>query len=126
MLSYFDRILRITSTDRRCLDQARRAIEFAAADSVDLHGELARDFLSRILSLNLDACFISDESSLWDFNDEETNERYYKKIILLYGVDVSDVQGEKLSQIFERIALIGGLAKKPLKRMVGCGRPPTA
>jgi hypothetical protein len=78
-------------------------LEFATTASVDQHRELAHDFMSRILLLNLDDCFISDESSLWDFNTEETNEHYYKKIILLYGVDVSDVEGATLSRIFERI-----------------------
>ena len=78
-------------------------LAFAASDSVDQHRELAKDFMSRILSLNLDDCFILDESSLWDFTAEETNEPYYRKIILLYGVDVSDVEGAKLSQIFDRI-----------------------
>ena len=40
-------------------------LEFAATAPGDQHRELAHDFMSRILSLNLDDCFISDESSLW-------------------------------------------------------------
>jgi hypothetical protein len=79
-------------------------IEFAATDVVERHEELARDFMNRILSLDFDDCFISDESSLWDFNTGETNEPYYRQIMLLYGVDVSDVEGAKLSLILERIS----------------------
>ena len=79
-------------------------IEFASAAVVDAHHEIARDFLTRILDLSYDNCFISDESSLWDFHGEETNEDLNRKILLLYGVDVSDVEGAKLAGIFERIA----------------------
>jgi hypothetical protein len=79
-------------------------IEFASATLIQKHEGLAREFLHRILDLNLDECFISDESSLWDFHDEETNEAYYGKIVLLYNVDVSDVEGAKLGQILETIA----------------------
>jgi hypothetical protein len=58
----------------------------------------------RILDLNLDECFISDESSLWDFHNDETNEAYYRKIVLLYNVDVAQVEGAKLGQILETIS----------------------
>jgi len=79
-------------------------IEFASANLIQKHEDLAREFLQRILGLNLDECFISDESSLWDFHNEETNEAYYRKIILLYNVDVSGVEGAKLGQILETIS----------------------
>lgn len=75
----------------------------ASTNLVDKHSELARDFMTRILAMDIDDCFISDESSLWDFNAEETNDHLYRKIILIYGVDVSEVEGAKLSLIFERI-----------------------
>ena len=78
-------------------------IEFATTAVVDKNEAIARDFLERILGFDYDQVFISDESSLWDFHSAKSNDDYYRKISLLYGVDVSDIDGAKLSQIFERI-----------------------
>src|SRR5262245_3972012 len=79
-------------------------IEFASANLIQQYEDLARDFLPRVLNLNFDQCFISDESSLWDFHVQETNGDYYRKIALLYNVDVSGVEGANLGRIFETIA----------------------
>jgi hypothetical protein len=46
-------------------------IEFAASERVGRHSELAKDFVKRVLEL--DWAWISDESSLSDFHDDETN-----------------------------------------------------
>ncbi|MGA9586626.1 MAG: hypothetical protein WBQ95_14935 [Terracidiphilus sp.] len=51
--------------------------------------------------------WISDESSLWDFHIDETNERMWAKILEVYGVDVSDIESARLSEIFNRIAATG-------------------
>src|SRR5919204_5330404 len=48
-------------------------IEFAPTYRIDEHPDLARDFFRRIVNLNYDECFISNESSLWDFHLGETN-----------------------------------------------------
>jgi hypothetical protein len=79
-------------------------LEFAGAGVIDQHRALARDFMERIFNLNLDECFISDESSLWDFHGEETNDAYNRRIALIYRVDVSDLEDAKLGKILERIA----------------------
>jgi len=79
-------------------------VEFAASNSVSKYEDIARDFLERILGLNYDECFISDESSLWDFHVGQRNDEYYRKIAIIYGIDVSDVEGATLWKIFERIA----------------------
>jgi len=79
-------------------------IEFASQEKVRAHPELADDFIHRIL--NLDWAWISDESSLWDFHHDETNETLIAKIKEVYGVDVSDIQAARLSEIFERIAAV--------------------
>jgi hypothetical protein len=47
---------------------------------------------------------ISDQSSLWDFHSEETNNALIEKISQVYGVDVSDIESAKLCEILERIA----------------------
>jgi len=54
--------------------------------------------------LNLEWAWISDESSLWDFHGDENNEALVARIKEIYGVDVSDIQAAKLSEILERIA----------------------
>ena len=77
-------------------------IEFAASDRVGQHSELAKDFIKRVL--DIDWAWISDESSLWDFHGDETNEALIDKIHLIYGVDVSDISNGSLADIFDRIA----------------------
>jgi hypothetical protein len=47
-------------------------IEFASSERVGQHSELAKDFVKRIL--DIDWAWISDESSLRDFHEDETNE----------------------------------------------------
>jgi hypothetical protein len=76
-------------------------IEFATSRRVSQHAELAKDFIKRVL--DLDAAWISDESSLWDFHVDETNEFLTDKIRRVYGVDVSDISSGKLADIFDKI-----------------------
>ena len=80
----------------------RVPIEFAARHRVDRHSELVRDFVQRVLEL--DWAWISDESSLSDFHDNETNDGLNDKILRIYGIDVSDIPNGNLADIFERIA----------------------
>ncbi|MGB7151730.1 MAG: hypothetical protein WBD45_21415 [Terriglobales bacterium] len=77
-------------------------IEFASQQRVNAHAELADDFVRRVLAL--DWAFISDASSLWDFHHAETNEALIARIKEVYGVDVSDIESARLSEILERIA----------------------
>ena len=85
-------------------------IEFAATYRIEEHPDLARDFFQRILNLNYDECFISNESSLWDFHGEETNESLNEKILLTYGVDVSDIESGNLADVFTRLVSRGASA----------------
>ena len=77
-------------------------IQFAATERVDQHSELAKDFVKRVL--DLDWAWISDQSSLWDFHGDETNESLIQKIHHTYGVDVSDISSGNLADIFDRIS----------------------
>lgn len=81
---------------------AKVPIKFAATDRTDQHAELAKDFVQRVLEI--DWAWISDESSLGDFHEDETNKRLNDKIHRVYGVDVSDISSGNLADIFERIA----------------------
>ncbi len=84
-------------------------IEFASQKRVEVNQDLSEEFIRRIL--DLDWAWISDESSLWDFHTEETNELLHAKIMEVYGVDVSDIESAKLSEILDRIAARQGSAQ---------------
>jgi len=77
-------------------------IEFTASERVSQHSELAKDFVKRVL--DVDWAWISDESSLWDFHGNETNESLTEKIRQIYSVDVSDISSGNLADIFDRIS----------------------
>jgi hypothetical protein len=76
-------------------------IEFAASHRVDQHSKLAKDFAKRVFEL--DWVFISNESSLWDFHGDLTNETLIRKIRSVYGVDVSDITSGSIADILDRI-----------------------
>ena len=79
-------------------------LTFASDDRVRQHEALAADFFDRILGLRYEECFISDQSSLWNFHEEESNDFLFKKVLDVYGVDISDLELAILADIFERIA----------------------
>jgi hypothetical protein len=78
-------------------------IKFAPTDQIELYREIADDLLARVIGMNPSECFISDESSLWDFHTEETNEPYIRKIALLYGVDVAGIEPPTITAICRKI-----------------------
>ncbi len=63
--------------------------------------------MKRALGIDIAECFISDESSLWDFHGDDDNAALYTKVVLLYGVDVSDIEGARLADIFDRLSAHG-------------------
>ncbi len=77
-------------------------VKFADSGRVNAHPELAADFIHRVLKL--DWAWISDQSSLWDFHSEDSNDALITKIKEIYGVDVSDIESARLCDIFERIS----------------------
>jgi hypothetical protein len=86
-------------------------VEFAASVRVGQHSELEKDFVKRVLGL--DWAWISDESTLWDFHEDETNESLTEKIRHIYGVDVSDISSGNLADIFDRISKIKTVPPTP-------------
>jgi hypothetical protein len=76
-------------------------IEFASQEKILADESLSEDFIRKILGL--DWAWISDESSLWDFHTEQTNDLLFAKIREVYGVDVSGVESARLWEILERI-----------------------
>jgi hypothetical protein len=80
----------------------RVPVQFSSRERVNAHPELTEDFVHRVLELEW--AWISDESSLWDFHQQETNDSLISRIKELYDVDVSDIKSARLSEIQERIA----------------------
>jgi hypothetical protein len=78
-------------------------LKFASTERVEANYELVADILQRVIGLEPDKCFVSDASTLWDFHDREDNTAYVDKIILLYNVNVEDVDPPFLWAIAERI-----------------------
>ena len=79
-------------------------IKFAAAERIEANYELVAEILRRVIGMEPENSFVSDESTLWDFHQGEDNAEYFRKILLVYGVDVSDVEPPFLWVIAERIA----------------------
>ena len=73
-----------------------------SSDRVSADPELRDDFIQRVLGL--DWAFVSDESTLWDFHSESSNEALNAKIKETYGVDISDLESGNLADILDRIA----------------------
>ena len=88
----------------------RVPITFAATYRVEEHPDIATDFFARVLDLDYAECFVSDESSLADFHTELSDEHLHERILLAYGVDVSDIEDGRLVRIFERLVASGASA----------------
>ena len=80
----------------------RVPVSFAAQDRVLEHGDLTEDFIQRVLGLEW--AFLSDESRLGDFHDEESNVTLCARIFEAYRVDVSDIKSGNIADILDRIA----------------------
>ncbi|MBS1814413.1 MAG: hypothetical protein JSS87_06025 [Acidobacteria bacterium] len=77
-------------------------IIFASTARISQYRDLELDFVSEILGLPW--ALMTDESSLWDFHGETNNDEFIEKIRQRYGVDVSDIAGARIADIFERIS----------------------
>ena len=81
----------------------RVPIEFAPTTEIDQYSLIAHDFFQKILEMDFDYCFVSDESSLWEFPNTSDEARVFELIRRTYQVDVSDIQTGNLVQIFKRL-----------------------
>lgn len=93
---------RLKSGERLPRPGTQVPIKLASQERVHARPALADDFIHRVLGLEW--AWISDESSLWDFHDRETNDAYVERVREIYGVDVSDIPDAKIANILERIA----------------------
>jgi hypothetical protein len=81
---------------------AGKKIEFATQTNINRNKTLAQEFVYRIFDIQ--GAWISDESILWDFDPEATEEDIHLKIKNAYGIDVSDITSGNIVEIIERIA----------------------
>jgi hypothetical protein len=93
------------------------SIEMAPQISVDQFEDIAVDFMLKIFGMEYADVLITDESSIYDFDEIEFPEDSNKpvkhntgtclqKIKEIYGLDVSDIKGLFLVKIFERIRIL--------------------
>ncbi len=76
------------------------SLEFSETDRIEKYVDIAVDFFDKIIGINFYDCFISDLSSLHDF--DLANEETFKKIESEYGIIPKD-KDYFLSDIFEQI-----------------------
>ena len=76
--------------------------DFGARKRIEQHPDIEKDFINRILEIPW--AFISDESSLWDFHTDLTNDDLVRKIQALYRVDVSGIPKGNIADILDLIA----------------------
>jgi hypothetical protein len=63
-------------------------IEFAPTTEIDRLEHIAEIFFKEILDMNYYECFISDQSSLLDFDFSESAGHLFKKVHEIFNVDV--------------------------------------
>jgi predicted RNase H-like HicB family nuclease len=67
--------------------------------------DLAREFFPPILGVSYDDCLITDSSSVWDFPVELSAEDLVRKVLLVFGSDISDLAEDgNIAAILDRIA----------------------
>ena len=82
----------------------RVPIQFAESSIVDADPEIYRKFIVDVLGFDLaDPVFISDQSSLLDFEGVNGGIDLFKRTQEVFGVDVSDITDSNLASIFRRI-----------------------
>jgi hypothetical protein len=89
------------------------ALEYASVEQVEKHYKVEVDFLRNVLDIDVNGCYTSDESSIFDFillmNDEEYSKEIFRineKTLELYNVDISDITSDdgKLVRVYEKIS----------------------
>jgi predicted RNase H-like HicB family nuclease len=85
-------------------------LKFALTSELESYENIAVDFFDKILRLNYYDCFVSDESSLTDFeslegddNPEDFKSKIIKRVSDNYGVDISDTYHKYLTDVFDKI-----------------------
>lgn len=64
---------------------------------------IAVDFFEKVLKMNYSYCFVSDQSSLWDFMLVAPPEELTRRVALYYKLELDPETYPFLADIFERI-----------------------
>ena len=88
----------------------------APSDRIEANDEVVPDFVQKVLGYEPGDCLLTDESSLWDFHDEEDNAEYQRKTLFLYGISISDIDPPYISAIAERLRNSRGLTSACSRR----------
>jgi predicted RNase H-like HicB family nuclease len=85
-------------------------VKFAMTDIIESYDDIAVEFFKNVIGLNYYSCFVSDQSSLTDFetmNGVDNVDEFKIKTITrtkeFYGVDISDTYDKYLVDVFEQI-----------------------
>lgn len=65
--------------------------------------EQVADFLRRVMNLDPDQYFVSDESTIGDLHQDGDDRQYVRRTSEIYGVDISDIDPPRLWRVAERI-----------------------
>lgn len=85
-------------------------LQFALTEVIDSYEDIAVDFFEKVIGLSYHDCFVSDRSSLADFetiNGVDEVDKFKRDTISktkeFFGVDISDTYDKYLVDIFEQI-----------------------
>ena len=76
-------------------------LEFASQQNIHANADLLQDFIEKVLCLEW--AWISDESSLADFDSLAPVADLVSKTNQIYGVDISNIESGNISKILEHI-----------------------
>jgi hypothetical protein len=77
-------------------------IAFAPTTESDAYEEFGQEFVRRIFGH--EAVIFTDMSSLWDLTSDDTLDEAYDRIRIIYGVEVSDIEGANLVKVLARVS----------------------
>lgn len=79
-------------------------IEFASTDRVHADPDLLEDFITRVLGFGPgDPVFISDESSISDFGDDDRIAEIRRRITEQYGVIIAEPEPVLIADVLDRV-----------------------
>ena len=85
-------------------------LQFALTEVIDSYEDIAVDFFEKVIGLSYYDCFVSDQSSLTDFetmNGADKVDKFKQDTIAktkeFFGVDISDTYDKFLIDVFEQI-----------------------
>ncbi len=84
---------------------AGKKITFASTERIEEFTQLATDFMGQVFDFLPGEYLISDESDLLDFTEAGSSDtsEIWKQITEIYGISLSDVESERLVNIFLEI-----------------------